>query len=363
MNAAPAEPAAPSPAPGGPAPKGSPKARAMTRAAVRLALPFLLWLGVMMVSQLMHLTPSSLEASKDSENVVEAGASVISDAGLYALRTGLTLLALLVLRPWKYFPAPRLRNLPAALAVGVLVFALWVVPGADWFRRLCPALADLYESWCVRSPGELRDLAAEASRTAALYAPSATGWPLFAVHMLGTGVAIALAEEFFWRGYLLRAARTPDFLDLPIGEFHALSFLEERGEHYDAVITLQPTSPMRTAEDLTGGIKMYDEYDCDSLIAVYEDVKANGFNYYRMGENNAGIAEHREHNTGIRRQDMKPMYIRNGALYISSNSLLKNRKLIIGDIPLLYVMPKERSVDVDSMQDFEYVEWLMKKNS
>ena len=144
---------------------------------------------------------------------------------------------------------------------------------------------------------------------------------------------------------------------------HALSFLEERGEHYDAVITLQPTSPMRTAEDLTGGIKMYDEYDCDSLIAVYEDVKANGFNYYRMGENNAGIAEHREHNTGIRRQDMKPMYIRNGALYISSNSLLKNRKLIIGDIPLLYVMPKERSVDVDSMQDFEYVEWLMKKNS
>ena len=225
MNAAPAEPAAPSPAPGGPAPKGSPKARAMTRAAVRLALPFLLWLGVMMVSQLMHLTPSSLEASKDSENIVEAGASVISDAGLYALRTGLTLLALLVLRPWKYFPAPRLRNLPAALAVGVLVFALWVVPGADWFRRLCPALADLYENWCVRSPGELRDLAAEASRTAALYAPSATGWPLFAVHMLGTGVAIALAEEFFWRGYLLRAARTPDFLDLPIGEFHALSFL------------------------------------------------------------------------------------------------------------------------------------------
>jgi hypothetical protein len=67
---------------------------------------------------------------------------------------------------------------------------------------------------------------------------------------------------------------------------------------------------MRTAEDLTGGIKMYDEYDCDSLIAVYEDVKANGFNYYRMGENNAGIAEHREHNTGIRRQDMNRYVLR-----------------------------------------------------
>lgn len=142
---------------------------------------------------------------------------------------------------------------------------------------------------------------------------------------------------------------------------HTLSFLERQGEHFDAVVTLQPTSPMRTANDLVEGIRMFDENESDSLIAVYEDVKANGFNYYRMGENHEGIAEHKEHNTGIRRQEMKPMYVRNGALYISSIDLLKNRKLIIGDVPLLYVMPKERSIDVDSMMDFEYIELLMKK--
>lgn len=143
---------------------------------------------------------------------------------------------------------------------------------------------------------------------------------------------------------------------------HALSFLEEQDEHYDAVVTLQPTSPMRTAEDLINGIKMFDEHTSDSLIAVYEDVKANGFNYYRMGENHKGIAEHKEHNTGMRRQEMKPMYVRNGALYISVIELLKERKLIIGDIPLLFVMPKERSIDVDTMMDFEYIELLMKKH-
>lgn len=144
---------------------------------------------------------------------------------------------------------------------------------------------------------------------------------------------------------------------------HALAFAEEQGEHYDAVITLQPTSPMRTAQDLIEGIQMYDEGSMDSLIAVYEDVKANGFNYYRMGLNHEGLAEHIEHNTGIRRQDMKPMYVRNGALYISAVELLKERKLIIGDTPLLYVMPKERSIDVDSMMDFEYIEFLMKKQA
>ena len=144
---------------------------------------------------------------------------------------------------------------------------------------------------------------------------------------------------------------------------HVLNSLEKQDEHYDAVITLQPTSPMRTAEDLIDGIRIFDENSSDSLIAVYEDVKANGFNYYRMGENREGIAEHKEHNTGIRRQEMKPMYVRNGALYVSSTDLLKNRKLIIGDHPLLYVMPKERSIDVDSMMDFEYIEFLMKKSS
>ena len=141
---------------------------------------------------------------------------------------------------------------------------------------------------------------------------------------------------------------------------HALEFMEEQGEHYDAVITLQPTSPLRTSLDLIEGIRMFDEKSSDSLIAVYEDVKANGFNYYRMGPNHEGLAEHKEHNTGIRRQEMKPMYVRNGALYISSIELLKERKLIIGDVPLLYVMPKERSIDVDSMMDFAYIEMIMK---
>ncbi len=140
---------------------------------------------------------------------------------------------------------------------------------------------------------------------------------------------------------------------------HALSFLEDRGERYDAVLTLQPTSPMRTGADLIGGVKMYDESNADSLIAVYEDVKANGFNYYRMGEGGRGLAEHPEHNTGIRRQDMKPMYVRNGALYISDVRLLRERRLIIGDVPLLYVMPKDRSTDVDSVRDLEYIRWLM----
>lgn len=193
-------------APGEPARRGSPKARAMTRAAVRHAAPFLLWIGAMLAGQLFHLTPSS--ATEEAASV-----DLLSDAGLYAVQTALCLGALLLLRPWRHHPgAFRPAHILPALAVGAAVFAVWALPGAEFWQGLLP--------W---DGG--RDLAKAAADAEARYAPAATGWPLFAVHLLGTGVAIAFAEEFFWRAYLLRAVRTPDFLDIPVGTFHAPSFL------------------------------------------------------------------------------------------------------------------------------------------
>ena len=87
---------------------------------------------------------------------------------------------------------------------------------------LSPLASKTYVATAISAGGFLTQAAADAE---ARYAPAATGWPLFAVHLLGTGVAIAFAEEFFWRAYLLRAVRTPDFLDIPVGAFHAPSFL------------------------------------------------------------------------------------------------------------------------------------------
>lgn len=203
-----------------PAPKGSPKAKEMTRAAFRHAAPFIAWLGVMLLAQLMHLTPSAATEETPSLNLV-------SDAGLYAIRTAISLIALAILRPWRYYRGLfSARHVPAALAAGISVFAIWVVPQSDWFAALCPRIADLYARWCVGWDfGTAPDFADLAAKAREHYAPQNTGWALFAVHMLGTGVAIAVAEEFFWRGYLLRAARTPDFLDIPVGNFHAASFL------------------------------------------------------------------------------------------------------------------------------------------
>lgn len=202
-----------------PAPKGSPKAKAMNAAAARHAVPFALWIGIMLVAQGMHLVPSS--ATEETEAL-----GVVSDAALYAIRTVVVALALLVLRPWRHYRGLfKASHLPAALAVGAAVFAAWVVPQSDWFGAAFPGLSGLYARWCVGWDfGTAPDFADLAAKARGWYHPSVTGWPLFAVHMFGTSVVIAAAEEFFWRGYLLRAARTPDFLDISPGTFHALSF-------------------------------------------------------------------------------------------------------------------------------------------
>lgn len=200
-----------------PARRGSEKAKFMTRAAVAHAAPFFIWIGVMLLAQFMHLTPSSGDDETPSLNL-------ISDAGVYAVKTVLAALALLVLRPWRHYGRTSARNVLLGAAVGAAVFVAWVAPESDWFRSLCPSLANLYETWAVRPFGALRD-AADAAASMEAYAPANTGWPLFALHVFGSGVVIALAEEFFWRGYLMRTVRTPDFLDIDAGSFHAASFL------------------------------------------------------------------------------------------------------------------------------------------
>ena len=65
---------------GAPAPKNSPKAKMMTRAAIRHAAPFFLWIGILVLAQMMHLSATSATDEIGSLNLV-------TDGSLYAVRT------------------------------------------------------------------------------------------------------------------------------------------------------------------------------------------------------------------------------------------------------------------------------------
>ena len=197
---------------GDPAPRNSEKARKMNRATARHIVPFIIWVVILLLARAMHLTPSSATETIPSLNL-------ITDASLYAFSTVVCTIVFLLLKPWRFYEPLKRANVLPAIGVGVFIFAVWVFFETPFFKNLLPAAADFYEKWCVMPFGEVR---LELDSTP--YAPEVCGWPLTITKLIGSAFVIAVIEEFFWRGWLIRFIRTPDFLDIDIGKFHAIPF-------------------------------------------------------------------------------------------------------------------------------------------
>ena len=116
--------------------------------------------------------------------------------------------------------------------------------------------------------------------------------------------------------------------------------VREFGRRVDAVVTLQPTSPLRTAEDMHEALEMFKASSRDSLVSVCEGIHP----VKSYDENLKPFLEQVPYDKHKHR-----CYTRNGAIFITRIDLLDSGRLI-GD-PLFYVMPRSRSVDVDSVDD------------
>ena len=140
---------------------------------------------------------------------------------------------------------------------------------------------------------------------------------------------------------------------------HALSFYKNLGINYDAVLLLQPTSPLRTLEDLISALKLFVESNNDSLISAYEEEYINDLVIYKLSEDGkTSIPVNQLHNKGVRRQEHGSLYVRNGCIYISSTELI-SKGYVIGAAPLMYTMDKNKSVNVDTLEDLELLRKLL----
>lgn len=140
----------------------------------------------------------------------------------------------------------------------------------------------------------------------------------------------------------------------------AIKFYENSKVEFDAVIVLQPTSPLKSLNDVKGAIRLFSKSDSSTLISAYREETINDLIMYHK-EKDRAIALNINHNQGIRRQDHGSVYIRNGAIYISKTSFIKTEKKIVSDFPLLYEMSKNNSINVDTYEDLEYVRNIMCK--
>ena len=128
-------------------------------------------------------------------------------------------------------------------------------------------------------------------------------------------------------------------------------YTRERGRTVEAVLLLQPTSPLRTAADIDGAITRFREAGADTLASVHrlsehpcECVVTEGRTWQYLVAPPPATAG---------RQDYRgSFFFINGALYLARTEFLqRERRFVVPGSTLLYEMPRERGIDIDSPLD------------
>jgi len=145
---------------------------------------------------------------------------------------------------------------------------------------------------------------------------------------------------------------------------HAVLAIEEMDQiALDWVLLLQPTCPFRAPEDIQAALGLALAGGCDSVISVVR-VLAHHPILMKKIENNRLLPFAIEEIEGTRRQDYSPpAYMRNGCIYLTRRDTLIQTNSIWGKVIRPYIMPEDRSVNVDSELDMKLVEMLLQERN
>lgn len=170
------------------------------------------------------------------------------------------------------------------------------------------------------------------------------------------GIA-AVAREYGAEAPFLRpaelAADTSKTIDAVV---HAVGAMEGLGRPHDVVALLQPTSPLRRAEEIDGAVEAFFSHGCLGLASVSEVSESPVLT--RRLDRSGVLHPILPLPSTVRRQDMPRFWHVDGAIYINRADDL-TPETSLNDNPIGYVMPKLRSSDIDSIEDFLRAEEIM----
>ena len=141
---------------------------------------------------------------------------------------------------------------------------------------------------------------------------------------------------------------------------HALDYYEKKGYKPEIIVLLQPTSPFRTGKQITKALELFDD-KCDMVVSVKE-TKSNPY-YVLFEENDDGWLEKSKKGSFKRRQDCPKVWEYNGAIYIIKVSSVKAIPLYNFTKVRKYMMDEFSSIDLDTLLDWEFSEFLLEKHS
>lgn len=142
---------------------------------------------------------------------------------------------------------------------------------------------------------------------------------------------------------------------------HAIHWMEiNEGYCPDYVMLLQPTSPFRTVEDIQQCIELARKHRAVAVASVCEAVH-HPYDCKRVLDDKTLVEFISTDVVYLRRQDFPPVYALNGAIYLCQRTTLLRDETFFPEKTIAYIMPEERSIDIDTLWDWHMAELIMKE--
>lgn len=160
------------------------------------------------------------------------------------------------------------------------------------------------------------------------------------------------AEVPFLRPYYLA---TDDARAIDNYKYTIRRLSEFYNEEIESFVVLQPTSPLRIPQDIDNAISLFNNKNADSVISYTEE--AHPISWHKFLDDTGRLINIFD-DTIANRQELRKSYYPNGAIYVFKRSIIEH-DLYYTDKTFAYVMPRNRSIDIDYIEDFQYAEFLL----
>lgn len=141
---------------------------------------------------------------------------------------------------------------------------------------------------------------------------------------------------------------------------HCVAEVEKRlGFEHDTLVDLDATSPLRSIEDISGAVALLEESGVGNVITAAPARRSPYFNLVEVGTDDVVRLSKTLTHPISRRQDSPACYDMNASIYVWRRRALYDLTSVFGPDTRLFVMPEERSIDIDSELDFQFVEVLI----
>lgn len=143
---------------------------------------------------------------------------------------------------------------------------------------------------------------------------------------------------------------------------HCFSSAEKiLNKKFDTIVDLDATSPLRSVEDIKGAVALFESGRFSNVITGAKARRSPYFNLVEQTSDGGVRVAKMLDKPIVRRQDAPVCYDLNASIYVWSRQSLLGASQVINSNTGLYEMPENRSIDIDSEHDFQWVEFLMSK--